>query len=142
MHRTPSGSLFEHPRFSCILLRTQRGYLFGNVFIGDTVTEPRNMNSNSQQWKQSPARAERTPSFTARICRSVVWTRMPGPAKRAVIYPFFITAVYIEVGANTSVVKNQHLLSELRSTRTVKFDGIAEFLFISEIGNFVQHIII
>ena len=36
---------------------------------------------------------------------------------------------------HTSVVKNQHLLSALRSTRTVKFDGRAGFLSISEIGN-------
>ena len=45
------------------------------------------------------------------------------------------TEVILNTGANTSVVKNQHLLSDLRSTRTVKFDGRAGFLSISEIGN-------
>ena len=45
------------------------------------------------------------------------------------------TEVFLDTGGNTSVVKNQYLLSDLRSTRTVKFDGLAEFLSITEIGN-------
>ena len=43
------------------------------------------------------------------------------------------TDVILNTGANTSAVKNQHLLSGLRSTRAVKFDGLAGFLSISEI---------
>ena len=63
----------------------QIGYLFecGNMFIRNAVKATRS--SNLQQSKQNPARAERTPSFTARICRSMVWTCMPGPARWVVI---------------------------------------------------------
>ena len=42
------------------------------MLIRDTVKATKYLNSRSQQSKQSRARAERTPSFTARICRSML----------------------------------------------------------------------
>ena len=44
----------------------------------------------------------------------------------------------LDTGANTSVVHNSRLLTAIRSTRTVRFDGLAGVLPISQIGDLDQ----